>query len=280
MDIKLIDPRFNPIEFQPKTLSIQVNRDGCCFCIKKEDPPQDILSLYIYSWIEESPESGKMRFPEERLEKILFEEPILQTEFTRQTWCVPETPSVLIPNDLYLPEEISKYGEKAFGMHHMEEEYQIDHLSVPEACHLYSLPVKTRHLLQNTFPSLEIYHPLTPWIEHILKTPRDNQSTLFFLNLGETHATLAVTEKGELQFFNWFTYSNHEELLYFLFSVAGIFDKKPENISLEIYPANHTESSYKSFSNYFPTQIIKTKVPDFLEGQNLQPLLHLLKNYP
>ncbi len=271
MDIQLISPRFNPTDLSNKTLSIQSLPDGFCFCIRNRAAKEDILALYLKNY---------QNSPAYTLDRILEELPHLAAPELQTEFCVPESLSTLIPFDLFDPRSIKIFGKKALGNITEAEDYHTDILQEIKAVHLHVRPLLLTNQLKEKFPALQTYHPLSPWIRHLLRKSRQSKETLISVNLSSTHACLAIHSGEKFTYFNHFAIDHPDSLLYYLLAVAKNLDILSQKPRLEIYCQRPEPPDLTVFSDYFCAFLIEPSFPEYLRVISLNPFLHLFKIYP
>lgn len=125
----------------------------------------------------------------------------------------------LVPAGLYSADVKQAYAELNFGK---LTGYEIVENYLPQANAYLLFPVLSTWLTTyKTHASIETtYHIATPWLASLLVQFRNTNDPVLAFDIEDPLLRIAVINEGNLRFFNTFSISNTDDLLYYLVNVA------------------------------------------------------------
>lgn len=99
---------------------------------------------------------------------------------------------------------------------------------------VFALPQETEQLYRKTFPGIKIMHCAMPLLESILTNTKNESSEKAYINIRAKSFELVVARGGTLLYYNTFSYTTNEDVIYYLLFTFEQLKLNPENISLQL----------------------------------------------
>ena len=144
------------------------------------------------------------------LERALESKGLNNKAFASVTCIVDERINTLVPEALYQPEEPEKY--LSFGFNLPSGYMMLADRLACKAVNLYALPQTLRNKVLAKWPEAKLTHSSSVFINSL---PYTERSTVF-VNVRNRDFDMAVTNEGQLTFFNNFRFNTKDDFVYFL----------------------------------------------------------------
>ncbi len=99
---------------------------------------------------------------------------------------------------------------------------------------VFTLDKEKEQLYRSFFPGIKILHGAMPLLESILTKDKNERTEKAYLNIRPKSFDLAVGKGGTLLFYNTFSYTNSEDLIYYLLFTFEQLKLNPETIVLQL----------------------------------------------
>lgn len=205
-------------------LSMVAGTDG--FSLLAADPTGTVLALK--SWQFDNYDGG-FDAVESDLRQILGSESLLQQPFSRVRCAVFNRWATLVPRRLFNAAELPSYFQLL--MPAGEYDYQYESLHDLDCFLVYAVEKNTAELLQRNFPTLAVTHLAAPVLQKALELA-GSDSPVVFVNIRNEVAQVAAFERGNLLFYNSFSYDKASDLLYFVLLTYEQCRLNPDQIPL------------------------------------------------
>ena len=228
MTKKEINKDLSAAENSYHKLSIQVSLNGLSFCIL--DTIANTLSL-----------SHNLTFKREvspfdlhrEIRQSFRDEGVLDFNFS-EVIAIHRNPLFsLVPQPLFDEDQLPnylKYNAKILASDHLE----YDVIEGLETVNVYVPFANVNNYLYDLFGEFEFKHSGTVLLETLIKLPSSRQGSIAYLHLAESQMDLAVFSSKKLLFYNSFTTSSPEDVLYFLLFSLEQLDLDPESLKLRL----------------------------------------------
>jgi hypothetical protein len=153
--------------------------------------------------------------------------PEILFEFKDVFYIHPGKKVTLIPKPLYKEE----FAEEFFKINHVLLGSEIlleNKIKSFDSVVVFPLERHYQKGLFQHFPSLKILHASVPFIENALLFLRNAEEIELITDIDEEQIRIAAVEKGNLKFFNTFSYKTKEDLLYYLMFVSDQLNLNPD----------------------------------------------------
>ncbi len=243
----LRDEAFQPGFWDKHFLSIEIASGTFSFCILDNDRFQyRVFESYEYD--------VPLRVDDlvKNIERIVKDNPYLNSGFERTTILYSSPQSVFIPAELYCEDEKSNYlnFNHIVGSDHKicsEKLYNLDSYVV------YPFPWVLKYTLDELFSGYRLRHYSTALIESLLYDIRiAGFQADMVVNVQKEHFEILLLNSGNLVFFNSFNYQAWDDILYYLFYVMEQADIAAERTDLLMVGKTSMDSElYKNLKPYF-----------------------------
>jgi hypothetical protein len=108
------------------------------------------------------------------------------------------------------------------------------------------------NFLYDLFGEFEFKHSGTVLLETLIKLPSSRQGSICYLHLAESQMDLAVFANKKLRFYNSFSISSPEDVMYFLLFTLEQLNLDPESLRLRLLgEITETDRVYEFCTEYF-----------------------------
>jgi hypothetical protein len=242
----IVDESFDPALSSSYYLSIQVSLDGFSFCTY--DP---IRNRFI-------------RFKEHLFEKpdtnwnstlnLIKTEDSLKLSYKKVIVLYHTSQYTIIPSSLYKSEK----AEALLAFTHHEtldgKSLQTNKIRMADVMNLFAVPTSVIDEISNTLSGTSIHtlHHLTPFLDTEPKMDAsDEKGSVIRLHIGINQFDIVVFENKELKLCNHFSFSNDNELLYYLLFIYDQAKIQPDKTQVLVSGAiNRSSSRYELLKSY------------------------------
>ncbi|MEJ2585754.1 MAG: DUF3822 family protein [Robiginitalea sp.] len=246
MTKKEINKDLSATENSYHKLSIQVSLNGLSFCILDTIANSLSLSHSLSFKGEVSP------FDLHREIKQSFrDEGVLDFSFSEVIAIHRNTLFSLVPQPIFDEEQLPnylKYNAKILATDHLDYDI-IDGL---DTVNVYVPFANVNNFLYDLFGEFEFKHSGTVLLETLIKLPSSRQGSICYLHLAESQMDLAVFANKKLRFYNSFSISSPEDVMYFLLFTLEQLNLDPESLRLRLLgEITETDRVYEFCTEYF-----------------------------
>lgn len=225
-------------------LSIQLRLDGFSFSVQAPSDGKVVFFRHFPFHL------SSTTFLLRKIREITAEEPALQLNYRTVTVSLASPVCTLIPAPFF---EAARPGllllhdtpatqteEPLFGM-----------MKNLDACFCFRAPARLVSYLRQTYQGCRIFHELMPQISHSTETEPGRKKLLLNLHPGYFH--LFISEGGRARLLNTFSFSNYDDLLYFLLSAAQAEEVGRERDTLLVSGNLEIDTPlHRMLGHYFP----------------------------
>ncbi len=205
-------------------LSVVAGTDG--FSLLAADPTGAVLALK--SWHFDNYDGG-FDAVEPELRQIFDGEALLKEPFSRIRCAVFNRSATLVPRRLFNADQLPAYFQLLLPPG--DWEYHYEALPTLDCFLVYALEKNTAGLLRRNFPATIITHLAAPLIQKTLEIISPDEQ-LILVNLRNEVAQIVAFERGNLLYYNTFSYDKASDLLYFVLLAFEQCRLNPEHIPL------------------------------------------------
>jgi len=246
MTKKEINKDLSATENSYHKLSIQVSLNGLSFCIL--DTIANTLSM-----------SHSLPFKREvspfdlhrEIRQSFRDEGVLDFSFSEVIAIHRNTLFSLVPQPLFDEDQLPnylKYNAKILASDHLD----YDVIEGLESVNVYVPFANVNNYLYDLFGEFEFKHSGTVMLETLIKLPSSRQGSICYLHLAESQMDLAVFASKKLLFYNSFTVSSPEDVLYFLLFSLEQLSLDPESLKLRLLgEVAEDDQVYEFCTEYF-----------------------------
>ena len=227
ISFELTEPSFDKKKTTEYELSVLLGADSLSYCII--DKTNRVLSVVKCDFPEET--EGKTYV--DRLETIILRNVPLQQNYRSVYIGVFNLNSTLVPSRLYNKEENLTYLEKMSPLSG-DFEIRVDSLISANAEHVYVLESQLPKVLKNYFSGAEIIHSTTALYKGVRRAAQENGEKCIYLNVRQEALQITFFDKGELIFYNAFSYSSSKDFIYYVMLVYDQFGLKPDTTPIHL----------------------------------------------
>lgn len=238
IDYQITTPEFDKRNTTAYQLSILLGMDSLVYFISSADN----VALFFKSVHFTSASDNKANALVKNLGHFLEREELMGYLFRRIKVALPQALAALVPNRLFKDEELSTYVASLTDLVNGEET-KADALSFTDARIVYQQDLEVSTLIRKKMPTARIYNLATPILEasHALATP--TLKNYVVLNIHGRTLQLGHFSDGKLQFYNSFSFTSANDVLYYTLLVYDQFQLDPAKIPLflagEVMPSSH-----------------------------------------
>ncbi len=255
---------------QKRNLSIELLPDGFVFSVMDADRFR-YIALEDHRW-DAFPGSDIYT---NTIKQFGVDHPLFQGPFERVEVSYYTPHLVLLPSGAYVPHE--KKAAYCFCSplppgHNVWS----DRMNILNAYGIYAVPEAIHSLCQQIFPGHRLRHAGSTLIENLLASQRlDGWEADIALHIRKSHFELLLLNKGNLQFYQSFSYQAFDDLLYYLFFCLEQFDLEAGALHLMLLGEMALNSSdYPTLSNFFNRVSFLPRNDVFLYGRGFEQLPH------
>ena len=246
MTKKEINKALSATENSYHKLSIQVGLNGLSFCILDTIANELSLSHSLAFKREVSP------FDLHReIQQSFRDEGVLDYRFSEVIAIHRNTLFSLVPQPLFVEEQLPnylKYNAKILASDHLD----YDLIAGLDTVNVYVPFANVNNYLYDKFGEFEFKHSGTVLLETLIQLPSSRQGSICYLHLAETQMDLAVFGNKKLRFYNSFTVSSPEDVLYFLLFSLEQLNLDPESLRLRLLgEVTEDDRVYEFCTEYF-----------------------------
>jgi hypothetical protein len=153
----------------------------------------------------------------EEVGQLIASDEFLQKNYKSVYFLYPTQKFTLVPSPLFSKEQAPLF----FGFNHEiapGELIQTNRLKHTDAYLLFAVPGVIHERLINRYPSMQFFHQGFPLLESLLPHGSAAHSTAC-LCLNGDFLDICVTEKKKLRFYNTFSYTSEQDMLFFVLYV-------------------------------------------------------------
>ncbi len=202
-------------------------------------------------------------------DEILNESELLGNRNYRNIVCCSGiSPSVLVPNSLYIPSESTEQLKFSLGKN-LPGTVLTDDLKHCEAKNIFSIPDEVHNWIVRTFPHGQLHHTTSAMIDFLLWKHRGDEEDTFVIQVCPEYAEFIVARAKNLKLLNRYDFSTPEELVYYILFAMEQLQLNPDHVPLvfsgSISPEDHV---FKLASKYI-RNISMATLPDIVSGTSI-----------
>ena len=237
--LSLVDKTFDINSTSEYYISIRISTNGFSFVVG--DPLQKkVIVLYHKELFINNSEIFL-----DKLKSIYTEIEMIRLPYkkTRIFYSVSEK-TVLIPKEIYSEEKADEIYNFQFGKNFNEK---IIHSESTFFDNFIVFPISEPIFLflKNKYPNTSITNDLS-----LTKISQDTEEQIFNISISRQSIEILAVEKGQIKYFNTFTYKNNNDILYYVIGAVRTFNKRPEIVFIDGY-INKDSDLFKRLSSYF-----------------------------
>jgi hypothetical protein len=99
---------------------------------------------------------------------------------------------------------------------------------------LFALSQEKEKLYLSFFPAIKIMHAAMPLLENVLTNDKNESSEKAYLNIRPKSMELVFTKNGNLLYYNTFSHTTSEDVIYYLLFALEQLKLNPETIALQL----------------------------------------------
>lgn len=139
----------------------------------------------------------------------------------------------LVPEPLFDEKVKSTYA--AFNFDAEESAVSLSAKVRSAACFaVFALSQEKEKLYRSFFPAIKIIHAAMPLLESILTNDKNESSEKAYLSIRSKSIELMFTKNGSLLYYNTFSYTTSEDVIYYLLFTLEQLKLNPETIALQL----------------------------------------------
>jgi len=263
---RYFDPQSGRLSAYFSKLFILIGQESVQYCILDTER-NNFVALANFR-LPASPKTPEVFYGE--LVKLISEEDALMKKYPSVVLGLDTPQHTIVPSPLYDPLQNSKYLEFNFGMT-AHGQVRADHLEEIDASNIYGIPQGLLDIIRENYRDAAVVHRSSAFIRAIYNHQKMNsESKGIYLNVKEQSIDLASIEGNHLVFFNSYTFSGKEDMLYYTLYAMEHLSLRPDNVELFISGMLDNESeSHRLLGQY----IKQLSFPDRLNLWNYSPLL-------
>ena len=195
-------------------LSILINRYGLSHLISDADN-KNIVDLSSHNFVDHPPEEELHHF----VDKYLNEKKIGEQSYSDIRVCFVNNLSSFIPLPLFDKNKKAKYLENHADIR-KQDYVSFDDISSIQIANVYIPYVNVNNMLLESFGKFSYVHCSSLLLEILSKVSNENTQPLWFVHIQYDLAYYFLLEKGKLQFYNAFNWTDEKDVLYYAMAVA------------------------------------------------------------
>jgi len=237
--LSLVDNTFDINSTSEYYISIRISTNGFSFVIWDHFQKKVIVLYHQELFINNS------EIFLDKLKSIYTEIEMIRLPYkkTRIFYSVSEK-TVLIPKEIYSEEKADEIYNFQFGKNFNEK---IIHSESTFFDNFIVFPISEPIFLflKNKYPNTSITNDLS-----LTKISQDTEEQIFNISISRQSIEILAVEKGQIKYFNTFTYKNNNDILYYVIGAVRTFNKRPEIVFIDGY-INKDSDLFKRLSSYF-----------------------------
>ncbi len=116
---------------------------------------------------------------------------------------------------------------------------------------VFSVAQEKEKLYRKFFPGINILHAAMPLLESILSKDKNENSEKAYINIRPKSFEIIISKGGALLFYNTFSYTTNEDVIYYLLFTFEQLKLNPENIALQLFgEVEKNDSVYSIIHKY------------------------------
>lgn len=209
--IELNHEHFLPARTSTYDLLINISQHNLSYAIINRE--KELLEVLFEAELHTSVEAG--------LIELVEQQSVLRLPFKTVKICIDSFDYTFIPQRLFDHSSLLAYTKYLISPGH--KDIIINNIRPARIKNVFSVPDEMKQLLADLFPSSQIFHQGTVFIEGIRRVMKDSVKTSLFLCLKNSILQIAVIDQTGLVFYNVFDSSTADDLNYFLLlTVRGL----------------------------------------------------------
>jgi hypothetical protein len=263
---RYFDPQSGRLSAYFSKLFILIGQESVQYCIL--DTERNTFVTLADFRLPVPPRTPEVLYAE--LVKLISEEEALKKAYPSVVLGLDTPQHTMVPSPLYDPMQNSKYLEFNFGMT-AHGQVRTDQLEEIDAFNIYGIPKGLLDIVRENYRDAAVVHRSSAFIRAIYNHRKINsESQGVYLNVKEQSIDLASIEGKRLVFFNSYTFSGKEDILYYILYAMEQLNLSADNVKLYISGMLDTESeSHRLLGQY----IKQLSFADRLNLWNYSPLL-------
>lgn|GEM_PF-1343431 len=161
--------------------------------------------------------------------RLFNEHKLGQQSFGHVTIAVDTGENVLVPQELFVENEINAYLNFSVSEPEQAVNDFIEHIP---AFNVYGIHNNFLESLRSVFEKFDLLHVATPFVSNILRENKNLQHNRLFAHLAGSRLHLAAMQNGAFAFYNSYPVHTKEDFSYYLLAVAEELSFHPEEISV------------------------------------------------
>jgi len=139
----------------------------------------------------------------------------------------------LVPEPLYDEKVKSTYGN--FNFTADENQVLLSAKVLTVGCFaVFALSQEKEKLYRSFFPAIKIIHVAMPLLESVLTNDKNESSEKAYLNIRPKSMELVFVKNGNLLYYNTFSHTTSEDVIYYLLFALEQLKLNPETIALQL----------------------------------------------
>jgi len=258
ISFELTEPSFDKKKTTEYELSVLLGADSLSYCII--DKTNRVLSVVKCDFPEETEDKDYA----DRLETIILRNVPLQQSYRIVHLGVFNLSSTLVPTRLYDDTAKSTYLEKMLPLSG-DYEIRVDSLTKVSAEHVYVLEDRVAKVLKTYFGGAEIIHSATALYKGVRRSSQENTEKCIYLNVRAEALQVTLFEKGELIFYNAFTYTSSKDFIYYVMLIYDQFNLKPDTTPVHLSGELMEDSEMYHLIYRYIRHLKLVDVPEWIE---------------
>ncbi|MDO6597963.1 DUF3822 family protein [Oceanihabitans sp. 2_MG-2023] len=207
-------------------LSIQISLNGLSFCILHPDT-NTIAYLKHFNFSQKQTPFQVL----DELKKIFNTTQALQSNFNALNVVYINELSTLVPKPLFNENAIADYLK--FNSKILQTDYIAqDVIVINNSVNVYVPYMNINNYLYDKFGSFAYKHFSTILVEEILLKEKHAQDKKMYVHVNNNHFEIIVTNQGNLDLYNTFTFTTKEDFIYYILFTAEQLQLNPETLKL------------------------------------------------
>lgn len=177
------------------------------------------------------------------------------TRSFRKTLCIIPAPKyTIVPDALFIPHEAESYFSFVHELRN-DEELASSHLLSADAFVIYSADIGYPEIIKDHFSQQTVIIPqVAALVEYVVPASRNETGSSMTLGLNKNDFNLLLMENGRMVYCNSFSYTNAEDLAYYVIFVIDQLKVNAEKLKVNLCgEINHKPEVMRLLRKYIKT---------------------------
>jgi len=158
--------------------------------------------------------------------------------------------STLVPRGLFILEYRKAYLDALYHLP-LGHIFMHDEISPGELVNVYSIPADLYQLITEKFQGARHVHYLTPLLKGLRMLPKQAGKEAIYCHLRDERMDVLIFQDSQLLFSNSFSYSNKEELVYYLLFIMEQLSIGPDTRGIMFFGETEANADAIKYSREF-----------------------------